>query len=91
MGMTVYTNHQAEADLDTVLEEATAHGEVRIRREDGSEFVIRPVTLPPHRHVQQLCVERQRDLSDLAGTWVEDSAFDDIMAAQRQIDPELWK
>jgi hypothetical protein len=32
-----------------------------------------------------------RDLSDLAGTWVEDLAFDAAIEAQDQIDPSLWQ
>ncbi len=31
------------------------------------------------------------DFSDLAGRWTADPAFDEIMAAQRQIDWEKWK
>ena len=34
---------------------------------------------------------RLRDLGDLAGTWVEDPAFDQAIADQRAIDNELWK
>ncbi|HTS07684.1 MAG TPA: hypothetical protein VMP68_19055 [Candidatus Eisenbacteria bacterium] len=33
---------------------------------------------------------RQRDLSDVAGTWREDPAFDRALAAQDSIDKELW-
>ena len=33
---------------------------------------------------------RQRDLSDLAGTWREDPAFERALAAQDTIDEELW-
>jgi len=89
--MTVYTNHQAETDLDAVLADAAAQGEVRIRRDDGTEFVIKPVPSSVPGHRQSLCTEPQRDLSDIAGTWVEDPGFDQVIAAQRQIDPELWK
>jgi hypothetical protein len=36
--------------------------------------------------------ERRRvDFSDLVGTWAPDPEFDEILAAQRQIDPDLWK
>ena len=34
---------------------------------------------------------KKRDLSDLAGTWVEDPQFDQIMREQDRIDPEMWK
>lgn len=32
-----------------------------------------------------------RDLSDIAGTWKKDSAFDAALAEQDQIDESLWK
>ena len=32
-----------------------------------------------------------RDLDDLAGTWVEDPAFDEAVAAFRTIDEALWR
>jgi hypothetical protein len=31
------------------------------------------------------------DFTDLAGRWVADPAFDEILAAQRQIDWDRWK
>ena len=34
---------------------------------------------------------KRRDTSFLAGTWVEDPAFDEAMREQRRIDPEMWK
>lgn len=34
---------------------------------------------------------RQRDLSDIAGTWRSDRAFDRALAAQDTIDRELWQ
>ena len=33
----------------------------------------------------------QRDLSDIAGTWRKDPAFEAALAAQDTIDPELWR
>ena len=39
----------------------------------------------------KLNAEKKRDLSDIAGTWVEDPEFDKIMREQDQIDPEMWK
>ena len=36
--------------------------------------------------------ERKRaDFSDLVGRWTPDAAFDEIIAAQRQIDTDKWK
>jgi plasmid stability protein len=33
----------------------------------------------------------QRDLSDIAGTWRKDPAFDSALTAQDTIDEEMWK
>jgi len=35
--------------------------------------------------------KRKADFSDLTGRWVPDPAFDEILAAQRQIDWDRWK
>jgi plasmid stability protein len=32
-----------------------------------------------------------RDLSDLAGHWIEDPQFDAAILAQDQVDPDAWK
>jgi plasmid stability protein len=34
---------------------------------------------------------RHRDLSDLAGTWLEDPDFDEAVAEQEVIDEEMWQ
>ena len=34
---------------------------------------------------------RHRDLDFLAGTWIEDSVFDQVLAEQRTIHAEMWK
>jgi hypothetical protein len=36
-------------------------------------------------------VRPARDVSDLAGTWVEDAAVDEALRAQRHIDDEMWR
>jgi hypothetical protein len=35
--------------------------------------------------------QRRADFSDLAGGWTQDPAFDEVLAAQRQIDRDTWK
>ena len=35
--------------------------------------------------------KKWEDFSDLAGKWTPDPAFDEVIAAQRQIDAEKWK
>lgn len=42
--MKVYTYSEARQRLATLLDEARRGGEVRIKRRDGSEFMVRPVT-----------------------------------------------
>jgi hypothetical protein len=34
---------------------------------------------------------RQRDLSDIAGSWREDADFDNALKAQDTIDADLWR
>jgi len=34
---------------------------------------------------------KYRDLSDIAGSWVEDPEFDKIMKEQDQVDPRDWQ
>jgi hypothetical protein len=36
-------------------------------------------------------LEARRDLSDLAGSWVEDAAVDGALEGQRCIDDEMWR
>lgn len=40
------------------------------------------VTRPPRR---------RRDLSDLAGTWDSDATVEEVLAAQDEPDPDLWR
>ena len=35
-------------------------------------------------------LRRKRDLRDIAGSWVEDSAFDSAVAAQDIVDESMW-
>jgi hypothetical protein len=34
---------------------------------------------------------KRADFHDVAGKWTPDPAFDQILASQRQIDPDKWK
>lgn len=42
--MKVYTYSEARQKLSDVLKQARQEGEVRIKRRDGQEFAVRPVT-----------------------------------------------
>jgi hypothetical protein len=35
--------------------------------------------------------KKKRDLSDIAGTWVDDPLFEQIRREHDQIDPEMWR
>ena len=35
--------------------------------------------------------KRRADFSDLVGQWTPDPAFEEMLASQRQIDPEKWR
>jgi hypothetical protein len=56
--MTIFSQAQAKEHLDTVLAEATTYGEVRIRRGDGQEFVLRPVVVPANGATRRDSVRR---------------------------------
>jgi hypothetical protein len=36
-------------------------------------------------------LRKRRNLDDIAGSWRASSAFDDAIAAQDQVDEDLWK
>jgi len=36
-------------------------------------------------------VRRKADFDDLVGKWTADPGFDEIISAQRKIDPDKWK
>lgn len=36
-------------------------------------------------------LRKRADFADLAGKWTADPSFDEILATQRQIDPDKWK
>lgn len=78
-----YTIRNVPKEVDKALRER-ARREGRSLNEVAIEALTRALALDGHHEVQ-------RDLADVAGTWVEDPATDEALAAQRAIDPELWK
>ena len=78
-----YTIRNVPEHLDATLR--------RVAREEGrslNDVTIDALVRGAGLSQQQ---RRQRDLSDVAGTWQEDPAFDEAVAAQDTIDPELWR
>jgi hypothetical protein len=63
--------------------------------------LLRQKAVARHQSLNQVVVEelaiatlgrqRRADFSELAGKWVDDPAFDEIIVAQRQIEWAKWK
>jgi hypothetical protein len=71
---------------------------------DYLDNVLRDAAREQHKSLNEVMVEalargagvaerrvRQRDLSDIVGTWQEDPAFDSAVADQRRIDEDMWR
>jgi plasmid stability protein len=70
----------------------------------GVDRALRQRAKEQHKSLNQVAIEalqralglknepiQHRDLSDIAGTWVDDPNFDDALKEQDRIDPELWR
>jgi plasmid stability protein len=78
-----YTIRNIPDYLDAALRNA-AQVQGKSLNEVTVEALTRGAGLSDHR------VPR-RDLSDIAGTWQEDPAFDAAIAAQDTVDEEIWR
>lgn len=71
---------------------------------DYLDNVLRDAAREQHKSLNEVMVEalargagvadrrvRQRDLSDIVGTWQEDPVFDSAVADQRRIDEDMWR
>lgn len=68
------------ADVDRVLRQKAAQ-----RKKSLNQVILGELTATTSgRRVKA-------DFSDLVGKWIPDPGFDEILAAQRQIDREKWK
>jgi hypothetical protein len=77
---TQYTIRGIPAAVDSTLRKKAA-----LRKQSLNQFIVDELTMAAGAH------RRRADFSDLVGQWTADSAFDEILAAQRQIDPDNWK
>ena len=77
---TQYTVRGVPREVDSVLRRKAAQAKKSI-----NQVIIEELT--------KATVGRGRkaDFSDLVGRWTPDPAFDEIVAAQRQIDFDKWK
>lgn len=78
-----YTIRNVPDYLDAALRDA-AREQSKSLNEVAVEALVRGVGLSDHK-------SRQRDLSDVAGTWKKDAAFESALAAQDTIDQEMWR
>jgi hypothetical protein len=75
-----YTIRGVPKEVDNVLRKKAAQ-----RNQSLNQVIIGELTVATVGH------ERKADFSDLVGRWTPDPAFDEIVASQRQIDPDKWK
>jgi plasmid stability protein len=78
-----YTIRNIPNTLDEALRRA-AREQDKSLNEVAIEALVRGAGLAGERR-------RQRNLSDIAGTWRKDAAFDKALAAQDTIDEEMWR
>ncbi len=75
-----YTIRGVPPEVDTVLRRKATQ-----RKQSLNRVILEELTKAAVGN------ERRADFSDLVGKWVPDPAFDEIIAAQRRIDPDKWK
>jgi len=75
-----YTVRGVPHDVDRALRRKAA-----LRKLSLNQIIVEELT------VSTTGVRKRADFHDVAGQWTADPAFDEIIATQRQIDPDKWK
>jgi hypothetical protein len=75
-----YTVRGVPSEVDRALRKKAAQHKKSLNQIIVEELAL--ATIGPTKRV---------DFSDLVGRWTPDPAFDEILAAQRQIDWDKWK
>lgn len=75
-----YTIRGVPSEVDRVLRQRAKE-----RGKSLNQVLIDELTVATVGH------PKRADFSDLVGKWTPDAAFDEIMASERQIDPDKWK
>ena len=75
-----YTIRRIPREVDRLLRQKAAQ-----RKQSLNQVILDELT------VATVGGKQRADFSDLAGRWNPDPAFDEILAAQRQIDWDKWK
>lgn len=78
-----YTIRNIPDYLDCALRDV-ARREGKSLNEAAVAALVRGAGLAEHKRVK-------RDLSDIAGTWQEDPAFDHALQDQQKIDEAMWR
>jgi hypothetical protein len=75
-----YTVRGVPTEVDQVLRRRAAQRKLSL-----NQLIVAELALTTVGH------QKKADFSDLVGRWTPDPAFDEIVAAQRRIDSDLWK
>jgi len=75
-----YTIRGIPREVDSALRRKAAQ-----RKQSLNQFIVDELTMATGGR------RLRADFSDLVGRWTADPAFDEILSAQRQIDPDKWK
>jgi hypothetical protein len=75
-----YTVRGVPREVDRALRKKSA-----ARKQSLNQVILDELTVATVGHRQRA------DFSDLVGQWKSDRAFDAILKAQRQIEPDQWK
>ena len=75
-----YTIRGVPDEIDRVLRKKAA-----LRKQSLNQVILNEL------RVGTIGVQQRADFSDVVGRWTPDPGFDEIVAAQRQIDPDKWK
>ena len=78
--MVQYTIRSVPVEVDTVLRRKAAQ-----RKQSLNQVILDELT------ASTVGAKRKADFSDLVGQWMPDPGFDEVVAAQRRIDPRKWK
>lgn len=78
-----YTIRGIPEALDSALRERARSAQKSLN-EAAIDALAEGTGLKEHRR-------KRRDLSDIAGTWKSDKAFESALAAQDEVDEDLWK
>jgi hypothetical protein len=86
------SNRQVESNSDSTLGGSSEHAPLdtsvtTYTKNEYGAILVRPATTDAAGNPLPV----KRDLSDIAGTWVEDPEFDAALEDQNRIDWELWQ